>query len=334
MKKLTAIFLTVLMVLMVASCQKNEKFDVAEQLNLGAKYLLEQNYEQAILTYEAIIEIEPKNPAPYLGLADVYISQEDYVKAEEILNIALENIPENAEIQAKIEEVEIIVIEIAENESYGQGEGLDAEIVDESLETTSEETPLYDTTPVSFNDINIENKIREKLNKPTGDIIQEDLNQITELTLDRMEITDISDLSGLKNIFYLSVESNQITDISALSGLTNLKYLYLESNQITDISPISGLTKLEYLFLSYNQIDGISALSELTNISELRLSDNQISDISALSKLTNIDTLLLNQNQISDISVLKELTKLNNVDLYLNEITDWTPVDHVRIVNR
>ena len=46
---------------------------VEEQLNLGAKYLSELKYEQAIAAYEAVIKINPKCEEAYLALADVYI---------------------------------------------------------------------------------------------------------------------------------------------------------------------------------------------------------------------------------------------------------------------
>ena len=70
---------------------------VAEQLDLGAKYLSELNYEQAIAAYETAIEIDPKCEEAYLGLADVYIATGDYDKAVEILQKAEEEIGDDAE---------------------------------------------------------------------------------------------------------------------------------------------------------------------------------------------------------------------------------------------
>src|SRR4028119_2289693 len=47
----------------------------------------------------------------------------------------------------------------------------------------------------------------------------------------------------LSNLTELSLDGNQITDITGLSALTNLTSLYLDGNQITDITGLSALTK-------------------------------------------------------------------------------------------
>ena len=59
---------------------------VEEQLNLGAKYLSELNYEQAIVAYEAVIEIDPKCEEAYFALVDAYVAMGEYDKVKEVLN--------------------------------------------------------------------------------------------------------------------------------------------------------------------------------------------------------------------------------------------------------
>lgn len=58
---------------------------LAEQLDLGQKYLDELDYEQAIVAYEAVLEIDPKCEEAYLALADIYVVLGDIEKAVEIL---------------------------------------------------------------------------------------------------------------------------------------------------------------------------------------------------------------------------------------------------------
>ncbi len=53
-----------------------------ESLELGTKYLAEMNYEQAIIQYQKLIDLEPKNEEGYLGLAKAYMGTGDYVTAE------------------------------------------------------------------------------------------------------------------------------------------------------------------------------------------------------------------------------------------------------------
>ncbi|MDP2892533.1 MAG: leucine-rich repeat domain-containing protein, partial [Bacillota bacterium] len=134
---------------------------------------------------------------------------------------------------------------------------------------------------IVFEDVNLENAIREAISKPTGDITVNDVDKITELKLEEKGISDITPLKYFSNLTELDLDWNPISDISALSSLTKLTVLDLGSNyQISDISALSGLTKLTKLDLSCNQISNISALSSLTNLTELYLGGNQISDIS------------------------------------------------------
>lgn len=56
-----------------------------EQYDLGVRYLSEGNYEDAIIAFTAAIEIDPKQPEAYLGLADVYEAQGDLESLRAIL---------------------------------------------------------------------------------------------------------------------------------------------------------------------------------------------------------------------------------------------------------
>ena len=55
------------------------------------KYMQELDYEKAEASYLAAIEIEPKKSDTYVKAADVYIAQEDYTKAEKILEKGQKN---------------------------------------------------------------------------------------------------------------------------------------------------------------------------------------------------------------------------------------------------
>lgn len=60
---------------------------LAEQLELGQKYLDELDYEQAIVAYEAAIEIDPKCEEAYLALAEAYLQMGEYDKAMECASL-------------------------------------------------------------------------------------------------------------------------------------------------------------------------------------------------------------------------------------------------------
>ena len=79
MKQFTCVFLTIILLLTLAACQKalevepvDEALDWQTQYDLGVRYLSEGNYEEAILAFEAAIKIDPKNADAYRKLAEAY----------------------------------------------------------------------------------------------------------------------------------------------------------------------------------------------------------------------------------------------------------------------
>lgn len=62
---------------------------LTEQLELGQKYLLELDYENAIVAYNKAIEIDPMSVEAYMGLADVYCAKAEKAAREEDYNNAL-----------------------------------------------------------------------------------------------------------------------------------------------------------------------------------------------------------------------------------------------------
>ena len=85
MKKFVSVLLTFVMIITLASCANVQKSDWQEHLDLGQKYLLDGDYEQAIIEFNKVIEIEPKNVEAYIGLAEAYVAADDYDSAISIL---------------------------------------------------------------------------------------------------------------------------------------------------------------------------------------------------------------------------------------------------------
>jgi len=79
--------------------EPHKELSVAELLDLGEKYLLELNYEQALVQFLAVIEIEPRNARAYIGAAEAYIGTGDIDSAIDILRRGLVALPGNTEIQ-------------------------------------------------------------------------------------------------------------------------------------------------------------------------------------------------------------------------------------------
>ena len=73
MKKLLSLTLIAALLLTLAACGKPYAPLPNPALVLGEKYLIDLDYEQALLQFDQAIEIEPKNPRGYLGKADALL---------------------------------------------------------------------------------------------------------------------------------------------------------------------------------------------------------------------------------------------------------------------
>ena len=80
---------------------------VQRQLDLGNRYLEEQDYEQAKVAYEQAIEIDQMDVEAYLGLADAYVGLENYEKAIEVLKLGY-GINPDERIYKRIAEIEAL----------------------------------------------------------------------------------------------------------------------------------------------------------------------------------------------------------------------------------
>ena len=118
------------------------------QLNLGNKYLQEGKYQEAILAFQKVIEIEPKNIPARLGLGKVYVATKEFAKAEvvlkEVIGIDQKNIPARVDLfkvylkEGKLDAANAILQEINQinpNEDVNQ---LKADLESAKAKSTSE----------------------------------------------------------------------------------------------------------------------------------------------------------------------------------------------------
>jgi len=88
MKRLLTLLLSITM-LFTACTSTAKKWQ--EHYDLGMRYLSEGNYKEAIIAFNAAIEIDEKQVDAYIGLADAYIAQGDTEKAIEALEKGYRN---------------------------------------------------------------------------------------------------------------------------------------------------------------------------------------------------------------------------------------------------
>ena len=244
-------------------------------VEVAERFLWEQNYEQAVIEFEKVLEIEPMNVDAYLGLADAYIGLGDTEKALEALRKGFE-LTGDPRLQAKIDEL----TNANEPESGSMG----------FVTIAGWEYDVATTTNLYLKEKGLTDEDMKAL---AG------LTRLEDLDLGGNEISDLTPLAGLTKLERLDFYNNEISDITPLAGLTKLERLWLRESQISDLTPLAGLTKLERLWLRESQISDLTPLAGLTNLTELYLWENQISDITPLAGLTKLEGVRLDSDQIS-----------------------------------
>lgn len=126
----------------------------------------------------------------------------------------------------------------------------------------------------------------------------------------RGSITDLTDLTMMKNIENLALCNQEIEDISALENLP-LKELYLNKNKITDFSVLTGLTNLDLLCILENPAEDLSVLKKCSSITRLNIESMKLADIDFLGQM-NLNILYMNNAEIKDGN-MKPLLEINNL---------------------
>lgn len=206
--------------------------------------------------------------------------------------------------------------------------------------------------PVVFTDPNLEQVVREKIEKPIEPIYRTDLASIIELEVAGRDIHSLEGIENLKRLVELNLANNTVEDLSPLARLRMLKVLNLANNQITDleavhfdqithlglrelylqdnrsadgqtlsdITLVGHFTDLEILNLRHNEVNDLSPLANLSELHELDLRGNQVADVGPLQNLTRLKVLNLRDNAISNLEPLGGLTELVYLNIHSNPV--------------
>lgn len=118
----------------------------------------------------------------------------------------------------------------------------------------------------------------------TGNIVYdlsplEGTTKLESFWADDNRIKDLSPLKENKNMLELGIHRNPIGgDISALSAMTELTWLSAEGCGITDLYPLRRCKSLQYIYISNNSIESVAPFKNCTGIIDLFVSNNTPKD--------------------------------------------------------
>ena len=202
-----------------------------------------------------------------------------------------------------------------------------------------------------FNEPIIEEAVRASLDKPSGRLTYEDLENVTGIYIvgEKVfanevqadigkgewanstpifgDLEDISDLENMPNLKEVVIVSEQVKDISALSDLDKLEHVDLQGNIIEDISALEGKTKINYLSFNSNSVTSIAPIAGCTELTYLDLYMAGSFDGSPLGNLKKIT--FLNICNDSDAYNYIDGLLLDELDLNGRDQTDVSCVNNV-----
>ena len=346
---------------MTVSGNSNTKA-VLKQLSLGEKYLSELDYEKAVVAYNKVIEIEPRNLQAYLGLAEAYEGLDQTENAiaalETAISIAKEDKSSNGGVPEGSENIYIKLAGLYENSGDTEKayrtlqEGfeltgsakikellakynpkVEASVLSGNYETAQMVTLVSDATTIYYT---LDGSKPTKEAKVYSEPLEIGDGDVTLQVVAENEFGELGEISVFN--YYVKVEEagtgeepvNTLTPEPTAGDNVVIKwkdpvieeYVRVELGKLTGDITVGDVKEISCIDITENNVKTLEDLKYFTNLTELSLCDNQISDISSLKGLTNLTVLDLSWNQISDISSLKGLTNLTSLIMGGNPISD------------
>ena len=142
------------------------------------------------------------------------------------------------------------------------------------------ESPEPDSLSIVFTDANLEDVVRQALDRLQGRLTPEDVASLTRISASGKTIHSLAGLEHFTALKKLDLKDNQIADITPLATLAEVDSLALQDNQIVDVTPLTGLTGLSWLELGNNLIEDVAPLVANTGLGEgdhVNLENNPLS---------------------------------------------------------
>jgi len=168
---------------------------------------------------------------------------------------------------------------------------------------------------LSFDNPELEQAIRFKLQKEKGDLTKADLKRLKSLNLSQMKVHELDiclfpHMTSLKELF---LGAGDLDDLSPIENLTKLESLRASLNKVSDLKPLAKMTIMDRLDLGRTLAKDLSPLASMTKLTELSLDGTPVEDLTPLAGMKDLERLSIKQTQVKEVSALKDLKKLKFV---------------------
>ena len=197
---------------------------------------------------------------------------------------------------------------------------------------------------VNIADPNLEQAIRNALDKPVGELTEADLQRLVVLNAPKQGIISLEGFTTATNLVRLDLSynalstvtltpgfpvlenatfrGNGITNFTATGPLRNLMQLELSENFITDTTFLKEIPQIAYLELDYNELSVFDPGGDLEQLVWLNLAFNRVQNLDFLTRLPSLMNLYLDDNGLTNLTLPGTFTNITWLTLDVNRISD------------
>ena len=159
--------------------------------------------------------------------------------------------------------------------------------------------------PITFEDPEFENIIRQKINKLEGDITSDAMDKITSLEIKGEQVHSIQGVENCRNLCELVVDSTQVSDFSFVNKLEDLN-VFTINNQSVDSTPeftkCSTMLEINYQKCQINKLSSI-----MPNVNTVCFTDCTINDFTNQGTPKKVNRLIFSAYNILSLRGISEV---------------------------
>ncbi len=179
---------------------------------------------------------------------------------------------------------------------------------------------------VVFTDPILEQAIRARLGRPTGDIMSADVDTIWQVVIQDAGIQSLGGMEHFASLKVANFTDNEVVNLAPLGGLPLLAGLYMARNQISDLTPLAGMKSLRQIHLDDNPLSDIGPLASIDSLQQLILWGTQVTDFSPLYGLYFLSDCGFDRMNLTEIGFMSHLRRPQICGLAFNQITSVEPL--------